>query len=68
LNGKVSLKPAKIRSAIIGRLVQQNQSFIKQVAVTIIKNGVRTKKKWIMLDGAQVKHFIPADVQTEKVC
>jgi hypothetical protein len=68
LNGKVSLKPAKIRSAIIGRLVQQYQSLIKLVDVTIIRNGVRTKTRWIMQDGAEVKNFIPADAQTEKVC
>jgi hypothetical protein len=29
---------------------------------------VRTKTKWIMQDGAEVKSFIPADAQTEKVC
>ena len=64
----MSLKPAKIRSAIIGRLVQQYQPFIKLIDVTIIRNGVRTKTKWTMQDGAEVKSFIPADAQTEKVC
>ena len=54
-------------STIIGRLVQQFQSFIKLVDVTIIRSGIRTKTRWMMQDGAEVKSFIPADAETEKV-
>lgn len=54
-------------STVIGRLVQQFQSFIKLVDVTIIRNGVRTKTRWMLQDGGEVKSFIPADAETEKV-
>jgi hypothetical protein len=54
-------------STIIGRLVQQFQSFIKLVDVTIIRNGTGTKTRWMLQDGGEVKSFIPADAVTEKV-
>jgi hypothetical protein len=54
-------------STIIGRLVQQRQSFIKLVDVTILRNGIRTRTRWMMQDGAEVKSFIPADAVTEKI-
>jgi hypothetical protein len=54
-------------TTIIGRLVQQYQSFIKLVDVTIIRNGVRTKTRWMLQDGGEVKSFIPADAVSERV-